>query len=391
MKKVLIIQQLIPHYRVDFFNLLRAELAKDNIELHIIYGKSSASYKSGQENNVLAWGNVVENKIFTMGAAQLVWQPLIKYVKNHDLVIVEKSNKLLLNYYLIAGRTVSTFKLGFWGHGRNLQADPNSWNNKFAIFFLKKCDWWFAYTNSVKEYLIKNKFPDKKITVVQNAIDTKSLQQQYLEISYDEVNALKNQLGITGEHVAIFCGGMYANKRIDFLLETCYRIKKLIPDFHIIFLGTGEEAYKIEKAAGTNEWLHYVGPKKGLDRVIYFRISSVQLMPGLVGLGILDSFALQTPIITTDYEYHSPEVDYLIDGKNGIITANNLEDYTNKIVELFKDNKYFDLIEGCQVSAQKYTVEKMVSNFKSGILQCLESKTASSQSDKRSFLSYQKK
>ena len=372
MKKVLIIQQIIPHYRIDFFNLLRAELAKENIELSLIYGNSSTTYKSGVELNVLDWGKVVENKIIRIGAAQLSWQPLLKYVKEQDLVIVEKSNKLLLNYFLITTRKFRRFKLGFWGHGRNLQSNSNSWSNKFARLFLKKCDWWFAYTNSVKEYLIKNKFPTNKITIVQNAIDTKSLQQHYLEISNDEIHALKNQLRIQGENVAIFCGGMYANKRIDFLLEACYRIKKSIPDFHMIFIGAGDDAYKITKAAGSNKWIHYVGPKKGLDRVIYFKLSSIQLMPGLVGLGILDSFALQTPIITTNYEYHSPEVDYLINGQNGIITANTLEDYTRKVVEIFKNNKYFELIEGCQISAQKYTVEKMVSNFKSGILQCLE-------------------
>ncbi len=373
MKKVLIIQQVLPHYRIEFFNLLRVELAKENIELNLIYGKSSTTYKSGPEFNVLEWGKVVKNKIIKIGKGQLCWQPLTQYVKGQDMIIVEKSNKLLLNYFLIAARKFWKFKLGFWGHGRNLQEKSNSWSNKFALLFLKQCDWWFAYTNSVKEYLIKNKYPANKITIVQNAIDTKSLQERYFEITDEEIHAMKNHLGIQGEHVAIFCGGMYANKRLDFLLETCYRIKKAIPDFHMIFVGAGEDAYKIEKAAGDNHWMHYVGAKKGLDRVIYFKISSIQLMPGLVGLGILDSFALQTPIITTNYEYHSPEVEYLVNGQNGVVTENTLEEYSQTIIEILKNNKYFDLIDGCKISAQKYTIEKMVSNFKSGILQCLGS------------------
>jgi glycosyltransferase involved in cell wall biosynthesis len=371
MKKVLIIQQIIPHYRIDFFNLLRAELAKDNIELNVVYGKSSTTYKSGAEFNELEWGKIVENKIIRIGATHLTWQPIVKYLKGQDLVIVGRSNKLLINYYLIIARKFGKFKLGFWGHGRNLQARSDSWSNKFGLLFLKECDWWFAYTNSVREYLISNNFSRKKISVLENAIDTKTLQLQYQQISDDMIQNIKNQLGIQGEHVAIFCGGMYANKRMDFLLETCYRIKKSIPDFYMIFVGTGEEAYKIEKAADNHEWIHYVGPKKGLDRVIYFKIASVQLMPGLVGLGILDSFALQTPIITTNYEYHSPEVDYLINGQNGIITTNTLDDYSSSVIEIFKNDKYLDLIEGCQISAQIYTVEKMVSNFKCGILQCL--------------------
>lgn len=371
MKKVLIIQQIVPHYRIDFFNLLKVELAKENIQLNLIYGKSSAGYKSGQEFNVLEWGKVLENKIIKIGAAQLVWQPLIKHVKDHDLVIVEKSNKLLLNYYLMATRKLSNFKLGFWGHGRNLQSKADSWSNQFGILFLKKCDWWFAYTISVKEYLIRNKFTPNKITVVQNAIDTKSLQQRYSEISEGEIHAIKNQLGIQGENVAIFCGGMYANKRMVFILDTCYRIKKSIPDFHMIFVGTGEEAYKIEKAAGETNWMHYIGAKKGLDRVIYFKIASVQLMPGLVGLGILDSFALQTPIITTNYEYHSPEIEYLVNGQNGIITDNDIDKYSEVVIDILKTNQFKNLVKGCIDAARQYTLEGMVQNVKEGIVSCL--------------------
>ena len=372
MKKVLIIQQIIPEYRNAFFNLLKTELEKEGIELNLIYGNNSDSYKSLNASCELDWGSVVINKRFKIGKLQLCWQPVTKLLKDKDLIIVEKSNKLLLNYYIIIARNFWKNKLGFWGHGKNLQAKPNGMANKFGLLFLKKCDWWFAYTKSVKEYLIKNNFPANKITVVQNAIDTLSLQNQLSGITDIEIKKLKNKLGISGKKIAIFCGGMYPEKRINFILESCFIIKKDIPEFEIIFIGAGVDSEIVKKACDSNKWIHYVGPKTGADRLKYFKIASIQLMPASVGLGILDSFALETPIITTDCEFHGPEIEYLVNGKNGIITKNTLEEYSRTIIEILKEDKYLPLIDGCKKSANQYTVEKMVSNFKSGILQCLE-------------------
>ena len=371
-KKVLIIQQIIPEYRKEFFNILKIELAKNEIELSLIYANKSESNKSNGKYYELKWGKLVVNKTFKFFKLNLCWQPVVKYLEDKDLIIVEAANKLILNYFIMVARFFWRNKLGFWGHGRNLQSHSNSWSNKFSLLFLKKCDWWFGYTNGVKEFLIKNNYPPNKITVVQNAIDTLNLREQIAEVKENEIEELKIQLGITGSKIAIFCGGMYAEKRIDFILETCYIIKKEIPEFEMIFIGSGIESGIVQKASESKNWIHYVGTKTGKERIKYFKIASIQLMPGLVGLGILDSFALETPLITTKHEFHSPEIEYLENEKNGVITENTLELYSQTVIKVLKSDRYLDLVNGCIKSANQYTVQKMVENFKSGILQCLE-------------------
>ena len=42
------------------------------------------------------------------------------------------------------------------------------------------------------------------------------------------------------------------------------------------------------------------------------------LLPGAVGLGVLDSFAFDVPLVTVDLPYHGPEIDYVRDGENGV-------------------------------------------------------------------------
>ena len=39
--------------------------------------------------------------------------------------------------------------------------------------------------------------------------------------------------------------------------------------------------------------------------------ANLMLIPGLVGLAVVDSFAAQCPVVTTDFRGHSPEFEYI--------------------------------------------------------------------------------
>jgi L-malate glycosyltransferase len=373
MKHVLILYKFLPQYRLEFFEQLKVALNKEGVELDLIYGKLNNKDSLKKDEVDISWARFVPNRTFRIGQTELIWQPCIKDLKGKDLVIVEQANKLLLNFYLMFARHFSRYRFANWGHGRNMQDDPDSTRNKFKYTYIKFCDWWFAYTEGVKDFLISQGFPEEKITVVQNAIETVNLRKYYSAIPEEELIQLKSELGIRGSKVGLYCGGMYKEKRLDFMLEVCYRVKEEVPDFHMIFIGSGIDSYKAQEAAASHNWIHYVGSKFGQDRVKYFKIASIQLMPGLVGLGILDSFALETPIFTTEFPFHSPEIAYLQNKVNGVMTKDNLQEYCDTIIDVLKTEKYLDLIEGCRASAKIYTVENMVENFKNGILSCLNS------------------
>jgi glycosyltransferase involved in cell wall biosynthesis len=372
LNRVLIIYKFLPHYRVDFYNGLRQKLSEQGVVLDLIYGKMKNQDSMKKDEVDISWAQFIPYKTVKFLGGELIYQPYRKYLKDYDLVIVESANKLLLNYYLIYARHFNKFKLAFWGHGRNMQDHENSWANRFKYLFLDKCDWWFAYTEGVKEFVAEKGFPKEKITAVQNAIDTRFLQQTYREISREETESIKQQLGIQGEQVGLYCSGMYPEKRLDFLIESCLNVKKAVPDFHMIFIGAGVHDFKVKEAAGEHPWIHYVGPKFGTEKVPYFKMAALQLMPGLVGLGVLDSFALQTPIVTTPYEFHSPEIEYLEDGRNGYMADNHVDAFAQTVIQALLSESYKDMLDYCQECAGLYTNEAMVNNFAGGILDCLE-------------------
>ena len=98
-------------------------------------------------------------------------------------------------------------------------------------------------------------------------------------------------------------------------------------------------------------------------------------MPGLVGLAVLDSFAYGVPMITTDVPFHSPEIDYLEDGKNGLIfrPADDPKLYAERVIALLGDDIGRDrLVEGGRAALDLYSIENMVERFAFGVLAALE-------------------
>jgi L-malate glycosyltransferase len=371
-KKVAIVWRYLADYRLPFYRYLKEYLAQRDIELKLIYGSINGNGPTDDMRIALPWADCVNHWGATIRGVEVCWQPYGPHIRDADLVIVEQANRLLLNYWLIAKRRFVQQKIAFWGHGRDLQTSARTIRNAWKRLFVTHVDWWFAYTEQVKEELVKCGFPAERITNVQNAIDTAALLRARSEISDQQLNTLKQHLGLGVGPIGIYCGRIYKEKRIEFLLETCRRVREQIPSFELIVIGSGEEKDKVISAARNCQWLHYVGPKYGDERVPYFLVSDVFLMPGLVGLAVLDSFALEIPLITTAFRFHSPEVTYLRNNENGLITNDNLDDYVAGIHKLLSDSDGLTRLKsGCRAAASVYTMKTMVENFGKGIVACL--------------------
>jgi glycosyltransferase involved in cell wall biosynthesis len=165
---------------------------------------------------------------------------------------------------------------------------------------------------------------------------------------------------------------MYAEKRLDFLIKACDLIREQVPGFEVLFLGDGSDAPIVQRFAEDRDWAHYVGPQYGTARVPYFLISDVFLMPGLVGLAVLDCFALEVPLLTTNYPGHSPEIAYLENGIDGIISRDSLDAYVAAVVEVLRSQELCDRLKmGCRQKARRYTIQNMVENFSRGVQNAL--------------------
>lgn len=374
--KVAVVYKSLPQYRRHFFELLRERLDQMGIEFILIYGQPSRKDALKKDTVDLNWGIKVHNIIWEVKGRELYWQPVLSYLRDVDLVIVEQASKLLVNYVLLMRNALGKQKLAFWGHGRNFQyhtASPiGEWIKRLVS---SKVHWWFAYNNMSAKIVRQLGFPPEHITVVQNAIDTRQLTQVLQSITHMDLEGIRRELSLQSENVALYAGGMYPEKRISFLLEAVMKIRMQVPDFEMIFIGSGEDANLVSEFAKEYPWVHYVGPKFDAEKVPYFALSKLFLMPGLVGLAILDTFALEVPLVTTRVPYHSPEIEYLDNGVNGVMIDNddNPEIYAQVVVDLLRNEAWRQrLVEGCRASRNRYTVEEMVERFAIGVKQALE-------------------
>lgn len=367
MKNVLILYKSMPQYRFEFFSLLKERLKEEQVNLQIVYG--SLDSKGKEDSRDIAFGQYRENKLIRIGGQQLIWQPCLAEIRGADLVIVEQASKLLINYVLLFRRLFGRKKFAFWGHGLNMQAKEQSLFNRFKKLYSNYTDHWFAYTPKVRSRLITGGYDADKITVVDNAIDTRKLVTEFNAITEAETATLKEKLGIADtETVFIYCGALYKEKRLDFLIETGDRIAAKGYAFKLLIVGGGPDADYVQQAAQSRPWLIMAGPKFGRDKALYFKVADLFLMPGAIGLAVLDSFAFKTPMITTDYEFHGPEFEYLVHDYNGIVTENTQEDYVQQVLQLLHNKERIKYLkENCGSSSDIYTVENMVDNFMKGV------------------------
>ena len=368
-RRVVIIQRRMTHYRIPFFEELHEVLSDRGIELNVVYGDSTPMEMAKTDSGVLSWGAYIANRYFLNG--KLCWQNAAGAVYGADLVVVTQENKQLYNYWLmLAHRSV---RLAFWAHGRNFQSGRGHLLREcFKRLVGRRVDWWFAYTNASADVVRKSGFPNSRLTVVNNAIDTRALAAQMAIVDQHSRQTLRVQLGLTGKRVGVYIDSIDDEKRIPFLLESALAIHQAIPDFAFLIVGDGADRALVEAFCEENSWALFLGARKGGEKAEVLAISSVMLSPGPLGLGILDSFVAGVPMVTTDCRMHGPETAYLEDGVNGRMTSDSIDAFAAAVCELFQNPDALEKLKaGCLASAANYTLENMVRNFADGIERCL--------------------
>lgn len=377
-RRVCIVQRIVPHYRVSFFQALHRELANTGIDLELIHGQESPGTVPRGEFLDEHWASRVNNRYIRVASQELVWQPAsVRTLVGADLVIVEHANRLLLNYPLLAARGAKR-RVAFWGHGANFQsASQDSAAETLKRNLARSADWWFAYTNRGAELVESYGFPRDRVTVVNNSIDSRGIARAIDRVSHAQREDLRTRLALDGRRVAIYCGRLIDEKRLDLLWSTALEIHRRHPDFSLIVIGDGPHEAEAQRMAASHEWVHYVGALSGDAVAPYFAVSDFVLMPGLVGLVVVDAFAAGLPLVTSHIETHSPEIEYLEPGVNGLIANPDPEALAAVCVEMFQTPGMLEKLRaGCLDSARVYTLEAMVERFAGGVRAALAQKAA---------------
>ena len=340
----------------------------------MVHGQPTAREEKKRDAGTLPWADVVVNRYVSVGNRDVLWQPFPAQHRDADLVVMMQENRLLSNYPWLFLRGLRKSKVAYWGHGRNFQTHrPDGLLEKWKKFLVGRVDWWFAYTEMTRDILLADGFPAERITVLNNAIDNEGFTADLASISDIRLAEMRNELGLQqNAQVGLFCGSLYPDKRLDYMVAAADKIQAVLHDFHLLVIGDGPSAAEISEVAASRPWLHWLGVRKGIEKAAYFRLAHVIFNPGAVGLHVLDSFCAGVPMVTSTDARHGPESSYLRDGENGLVVKGEAGDYADAIIRVLQDPALYSKLQaGALVGARHYTLQNMVARFADGIERCL--------------------
>lgn len=329
-KRVLVAHQgCIPIYRAPFFTALSK---CEGNKYDVFHGDAPIGSDLITASGPFDFQTVrIRNREFRIAGKPLIWQPIVwRFIRDYDEAVLGEEVKFLSSIAIIIvgrliGRPVILWGFGYRRKDRTPGADSRIRQILFFIgqhiskILLRLVSGYLVYMPSGAEALERSGMPKDKIAIVFNTIDVKKeylLRAQALERS--EVGIRRDFSIESNVPVLLYFGRFLPAKRVDLLIDYArYRANAGRPVGVIIF-GSGVESQRLQEQALGIDQLTFWSPDD-LKLAEALRIASGIVIPGFVGLAITHGYAHGVPMITRENQAHSPEIEYLVHGDNGLI------------------------------------------------------------------------
>jgi glycosyltransferase involved in cell wall biosynthesis len=350
MKKLIILQTVVPDYRSKVFSYIHEKL-KDSFEL---YGGDLSFEKSIKTDSLIDYRFPVKNH-FLFNRKLSFQTGMWNIVANRNIMILEMNPRIISNWVILLIRKSLRRKTILWGHawprkGKESKSDMlrnimRSLGNEIIV-----------YTNTQKIEL-QNKMRAKIIKTAPNAVYYKK--EMMINQKPDFINNI------------IYVGRLTKGKKVLFLTKAFnYAIKKLPKTVNLIIVGEGEEKFEIQdyiKRHQLTERIKMKGHISDYDSLknMYDK-SLLSISPGYIGLSVTQSFGFGVPMIVSKNERHSPEIEAVRENENALFfETDSIESLSNQIISFFNNKELWiekrELI--CEFCKASYSVEKMSEVF----------------------------
>lgn len=363
--RVLIMQRRLTGYRVPLFEALRTALPAAGFELRLAVGQGTESERTRDDGATLPWAQPLATRYAL--SDRLCWSGLAPALHGMDFVVLPQENKLIAQWPLLLRR--QPFRVALWGHGTDLLASAaGAPAQAFKRVLLRRADWCFAYTERSARVMRRDQ-PETRITVLNNSVDTAALRRDLAQARELDRAALRRSLGLRAGPLVLFLGSLYLDKRLDLVIDAMRRVRQQLPQVQLAIAGAGPLAPWVAAHCSGLDWVHRPGAVFGLDKARWLAAADLMLNPGLVGLGVLDAFVAELPLIGCDHPAQMPEFEYLQHGHNGWLVPREAQALAAAMQQLLNDApRVARLREGCRRSAERLTLDTMVQRFVAGLV-----------------------
>lgn len=315
-----ILQPEVPHYRQEFFDLL-----KKKCELLDLYVYNSS--KKTRENGLHLENEEQKHiKNFKIKNDILIYNPFILLSQKYDTIILMLHFGHITTWLLLLFKFLHRKRIILWGQGISVkrylkECKHPDWKLKWQIA-LADGVWIYEEPEAVQW---RNSFPNKPIVALNNTVSNVAA---ILSVNQDKC-ILRNKYGICQKTILIFCARFESNyRRCDLLLETIQKLDS--EQFGFVIIGAGRNKPDFSKYSNVYDF-GAVYDKKIKDEL--FSLADIYFQPGWVGLSIVEAMAYGKPVCTfvrSKETLQCVEYSYIENGKNGYIFQ-NMHDCLNRI------------------------------------------------------------
>lgn len=366
MKTVWIVQSYVPRHRVPLFEQLIAQLATHGVQVRVASGSAADANQADRGDEVrpgwlerIAWTRI--------GPAQI--SHARKFYRGADAVIFpHEGSNLELSAALLARIVGGATRVGVWGHLRSYVSDSNPFDAAIERWQLRRADRIFAYTATGASFAREAGAAADKIVTLNNTIDTDELSSEIKALDADTVQAFQARFNLVPARTIAYVGGIDESKRIDMLAETLDQLWETQPSVKLIVGGQGRSAGLLDRAVARGQVVQ-VGYADAKMKALIAATAQFIVNPGRVGLLAVDALAMGLPIVTTNWRYHAPEIEYLTTGKTVFTSA----DDTRSFARLVSDLLTGDLLPAATDKTQFEipALSDMVTRYSDGIIAML--------------------
>lgn len=303
MKKLLILQNQIPHYRISMYN----ELSK-HFELTVIH--------SGEDSDVKIFFKRIKLNSRKVGPFN-IQRNLISTVRREspNFIIMMFDISWPISFFLLFRPKA---KIIWWG----LDEGRSKVSLNIKLFFARLGHPIIFYHNSVKEKFIKLGLKKDICFVANNTF--------HVENRIEAFNFEKKHL--------LFVGTLRKRKRLDICIDAFIKVNNSLDHkMNFIIIGDGPEKEFLDKKiidSDQSEFISLVGQiNDPNDLEEYYKYAIASISYGQAGLSVLQSFAYGVPYITKINTISGGEANNIINDYNGIIIDDSIPSSLEKAIK----------------------------------------------------------
>jgi glycosyltransferase involved in cell wall biosynthesis len=383
-------QGCVPSYRRAFYERLGQNRSRDYVVFH---GQAEPGSGIAAAAPPFGFRHVeVRNRFWRLLGRSLVYQPVFLKIAGgrFDALVVGHEVKYLANIALILLFRLRGKPVLLWGFGQNLdvakerRSPVGRWVGGLVraaqIRMLRLATDFLAYTSRGAAHAVRSGMERDRVTVLNNTIDTSAEVAAHARAQSLDRAQLRREFGLSPDAVVfLFVGRLNESKRVDALIEAVRELRRRQPEgvaVEVLIVGSGPAESGLRDLARGEPWCRFLGQVQESDALgRIFRASDAVVIPGYVGLAVNHAFAHGLPVITCHSELHSPEIEYVEPGVNGLILRSLEELAAGLLVFASSVELRRSLSAGALLSREKLDLRHMVEAFDQGVSRALHRST----------------